>query len=556
MSYTELLTNLRPDFSSDDMKSVQGYYVFYQKYQEQVSENLRRILLQHPIFEPILKQQDLETQLKEEQLSNDLQKAAIMKGEWEPYTRHLMMQGAAYGQMGLEFNDWYSVVKLFRECLQPYLINDYGKNIQQLLLILNGLDKFLDYTMSSIAAAYMRAKNNRVLEEKAKTQAALEELQSIQERFRLAIEGSSAGIWDWDIRTNEVFYAPRFKAQLDYEEHEFVNQFDSFANALHPRDKKYVFEKINATLENDDPYDVIYRLKTKKRGYRWFLARGKVLRDEEGKAYRMAGSIADITNAKKAEEEVKKLNASLEQKVKQRTTDLQQTNEELESFSYTVSHDLRAPLRAIDGFSKVLVSKLDGKLEPDQLHYLEVIIENVGKMGNLIDDLLAFSRMSRREKREVTFDTNQLVSEVFNDLMQIETGGKTALKLDKHLPPMFADRDMMKHVFANLLGNAIKFSGTREEPLIEVGYLSDQEDLVYFVKDNGVGFDMTYAKKLFGIFQRLHSEDEFEGTGVGLAIVQRIIHRHGGKVWAQSEEGKGAIFYFSLKKNEKQNDKG
>ncbi|MEQ8808969.1 MAG: PAS domain-containing protein, partial [Imperialibacter sp.] len=473
----------------------------FQKHQKQVTEDLRRILLRHPTFEPILKHQTLETQLKEEQLSNDLQKAAIMKGEWESYTRHLMGQGAAYGQMGLEFNDWYSVVKLFRECLQPYLINDYGKNTQQLLLILDGLDKFMDYSMSSIAAAYMRAKNNRILEEKAKTQAALEELQSIQERFRLAIEGSSAGIWDWDIRTNEVFYAPRFKSLLGYEEHEFVNQFDSFANALHPRDKKYAFGKINATLENDDPYDVVYRLKTKKRGYRWFLARGKVLRDEEGKAYRMAGSIADITNAKKAEEEVKKLNASLEQKVKQRTTDLQQTNEELESFSYTVSHDLRAPLRAIDGFSKVLASKLDGKLEPDQLHYLEVIIENVGKMGNLIDDLLAFSRMSRREKREVNFDTSQLVSEVFNDLMQLETGGQTALKLDKHLPPMFADRDMMKHVFANLLGNAIKFSGTRDEPLIEVGYLSDQEDLVYFVKDNGVGFDMTYAKKMFGIFQ-------------------------------------------------------
>ncbi|WP_339789361.1 ATP-binding protein [uncultured Imperialibacter sp.] len=556
MSYSNLLINLKPSFSAGDMEALQAFHSFYRKFQTQVTQDLRNTLSNHTIFGPILKNQDLDTQLKEEQLSSELQDAAIMKGEWEPYTRHLMRQGEAYGQMGLEFNDWYSVVKLFREKLQPYLVEEYHGNVDHLLKVWNGVDKLLDYTMSSIAAAYMKAKNNRILEEKAKTQTALEELQSIQERFQLAIEGSSAGIWDWDIRTNEVFFAPRFKALLGYEEHEFANQFDSFANALHPRDKKYVFEKINATLENDVPYDVTYRLKTKKRGYRWFLSRGKVLRNEEGKAYHMAGSIADITNAKKAEEEVKKLNATLEQKVKERTTDLQQTNEELESFSYTVSHDLRAPLRAIDGFSKVLVNKLDGKLEPDQLHYLEVIIENVGKMGHLIDDLLAFSRMSRREKREVTFDTSQLVREVFDDLMQIEDGKKTILKLDKHLPPMFADRDMMKHVFANLLGNAVKFSGTRDEPLIEVGYQSDQEDPVYFVKDNGVGFDMNYAKKLFGIFQRLHSEDEFEGTGVGLAIVQRIIHRHGGKVWALSEEGKGAIFYFSLKKNKKQNDKG
>ncbi|WOK09375.1 ATP-binding protein [Imperialibacter roseus] len=556
MSYSHLVTKLQPGFSLDDMEALQAFHSFYLKYQTQVTQDLRHTLSHHPIFGPILKNQDLDTQLKEERLSSELQESAIMKGEWEPYTRHLMRQGTAYGQMGLEFHDWYSVVKLFREKLQPYLVEEYHGNVDHLLRVWNGADKLLDYTMSSIAAAYMGAKNNRILEEKTRAQTALEELQSIQERFRLAIEGSSAGIWDWDIRTNEVFYAPRFKALLGYEEHEFADQFDSFANALHPRDKKYVFEKINATLENDVPYDVIYRLKTKKRGYRWFLTRGKVLRDELGIAYRMAGSISDITNAKKAEEEVKKLNATLEQKVKERTTDLQETNKELESFSYTVSHDLRAPLRAIDGFSKVLVSSLGGKIEPDALHYLEVIIENVGKMGHLIDDLLAFSRMSRREKREVTFDTCQLVNEVFNDLMQIEDGKKTTLKLDKHLPPMFADREMMKHVFANLLGNAIKFSGSRQKPLVEVGYQTSQYELVYFVRDNGVGFDMKYAKKLFGIFQRLHSEDEFEGTGVGLAIVQRIIHRHGGKIWVDSEEEKGATFYFSLSTNEKQNDKG
>jgi PAS domain S-box-containing protein len=555
MSYSELSTRLKPEFSPDDLEALQAFHEFYKKYQPQVSQDLRDTLQHHHLFGAILKSQDLDTQLKEDQVSYDLQEAAIMHGKWEPYAHYLLRQGEIYSQMGLEFHDWYSVVKLFREKLQPYLIKEYIAHLHHLTLIWNGIDKLLDFSMSSIAAAYMNAKNARILEEKSKTQAALEELEAIQERFRLAIEGSSAGIWDWDIRTNEVFYAPRFKAQLGYEEHEFVNQFDSFANALHPKDKKSVFEKINATLENDDPYDVIYRLKTKKRGYRWFLARGKVLRDEAGNAYRMAGSIADITNAKKAEEEVRKLNATLEQKIKERTMDLQATNEELESFSYTVSHDLRAPLRAIDGFSKVLVSKLNGQLDPDQLHYLDVIIENVGKMGLLIDDLLSFSRMSRREKREVSFDTRQLVQEVFDDIMQVENEKKTTLKIQRNLPPMFADRDMMKHVFANLLGNAVKFSSTQEKPLIDVGYEWNHDEAVYFVKDNGVGFDMTYAKKLFGIFQRLHSDDEFEGTGVGLAIVQRIVHRHGGKVWAQSEEGKGAIFYFSLQKNERQNDK-
>lgn len=234
-----------------------------------------------------------------------------------------------------------------------------------------------------------------------------------------------------------------------------------------------------------------------------------------------------------------------EKELKQRTIELQQTNEELESFSYTVSHDLRAPLRAIDGFSKVLAKKTKDKLDPDESRYLNVIIENVGKMGTLIDDLLDYSRMGRLKKKENQVDLEQLINEIFNDLMQSHNQNHIQLTLHP-LPKLKGDREMMKHVISNLLGNAIKFSSQKDKTLIEIGGEEGEDNNIYYIKDNGAGFDMEYSDKLFGMFQRLHSDDEFEGTGVGLAIVQRIIQRHKGKIWAESELDKGATFFFSM----------
>ena len=234
-----------------------------------------------------------------------------------------------------------------------------------------------------------------------------------------------------------------------------------------------------------------------------------------------------------------------EKELEQRTEELQQINEELESFSYTVSHDLRAPLRAIDGFSKVLAKKSEGKLDPELKRYLDVIIENVGKMSMLIDDLLDYSRMGRLKKRESLVDMDQLINEVFQDLTQVHEQGRVQLQLTP-LPKLKGDREMMKHAIANLLGNSIKFSSERDRIIIEAGASEEEGRTIYYIKDNGAGFDMEYADKLFGMFQRLHSDDEFEGTGVGLAIVQRIIKKHDGAVWAESEVGKGATFFFSV----------
>jgi len=224
---------------------------------------------------------------------------------------------------------------------------------------------------------------------------------------------------------------------------------------------------------------------------------------------------------------------------------LDEINKELESFSYSVSHDLRAPLRAIDGYSRMILKQHGGKFDDDAVDKFNVIRDSVRMMGQLIDDLLALSRVGRAELSAVTLDIGGVIREVWAELMAANPDRLLLLKLAE-LPPCTGDRVLIRQVLVNLLGNAVKFTRGRIEPLIEVAADNREGKTVYYVRDNGAGFDMQYHDKLFGVFQRLHSDAEFEGTGVGLAIVQRIIQRHGGRVWAEGEVDKGATFFFTL----------
>ena len=274
------------------------------------------------------------------------------------------------------------------------------------------------------------------------------------------------------------------------------------------------------------------------------LSYANAVYDAEGNQTALYSSVIDITERKDAEQEILRLNEELEQRVVKRTAQLKTANEELEAFAYSVSHDLRSPLRAIDGFSRIIMDEHLSDLPSEVQRYLGLVRDNTLDMDKLIDSLLAFSRLGRQDLTKQRVFPNEIVNLALKEL-EIDLAGRAVEKTIAELPECQADPSLLKLVYINLLSNALKFTRGRDPAIIEIGFIDREGELIYFVKDNGVGFDMQYADKLFGVFQRLHRADQFEGTGVGLANVQRIIHRHGGRIWVEAEVDQGATFYFT-----------
>lgn len=353
---------------------------------------------------------------------------------------------------------------------------------------------------------------------------------------------------------------------------------------VHPEDQAIMKDYLSTNvLKNHESFNTEYRIKRiNDQQEFWVHGTGELEFDKDGNPMKMIGTIQDITDRKHGEEELAKHREQLEETVKKRTSEienqskkleesqraltflledvndarveLEQTNKqiilknkEMESFTYSVSHDLRAPLRAILGFSNKFTDSYGKFVDKEGKRLLKVINDNTKKMGMLIDDLLDFSRMGRSEMRKVKVDIKGLVNETWNEQKNQFADRKIELTI-KDLPIANGDRNMLRQVLFNLLSNAAKFTKNRKISKIEVGFEEKKSETIYYVEDNGVGFDMNYIDKLFQVFQRLHNDREFEGTGVGLAIVQKVIHRHGGKVWAKSTINKGATIYFSLPK--------
>lgn len=375
----------------------------------------------------------------------------------------------------------------------------------------------------------------REIGERTRAQIALRES---EEHFRSLIENATDIIVVVDHLARVEYVSPSIERVLGFAPPE-LSGIDAFSMA-HPDDVPEIARALaETTVASGIVRSAEFRFRHKDGSYRMLEGIGTSVIDDLGNI-RIIINGRDITERKGAEKKISILNEELEQSV----ADLQGVNKELEAFSYSVSHDLRAPLRAIDGFASMLQENHSEVMDADARRLLDIVIRNAGQMGELIEGLLQFSRFGRQEMRFVEVDIRDIALTVFSELT--ERDGQRADFLLGDLPPAIGDPMLLRQVYANLIGNALKFSAREPKSVIEAGCDAHGDENVYFVRDNGVGFDMDYADRLFGVFQRLHSTEDFEGTGIGLATVQRIVHRHGGRIWAEGAEGDGATLYFTL----------
>ncbi|MGC2235426.1 MAG: PAS domain S-box protein [Pyrinomonadaceae bacterium] len=383
----------------------------------------------------------------------------------------------------------------------------------------------------------------RDITERKRTQRALRES---EEHLRLAVEATKLGTWDFAPDTGERRWSARSKEIFGYSADTEMNTEKVYAR-IHPEDLEQVKELINRALIQESGEEMLlqYRINIDEDdAERWVELRGFTF-FEDGRAVRSIGTLLDITERKHSEENIQRLNETLEQRVAERTVQLEAVNRELEAFSYSVSHDLRAPLRYINGFAQALLEDYADKLDDEGKNFLNEIRGASREMAHLIDDLMQLSRVTRNEMRPELVDLSAIVSTIFSDLQRIEPERVVTLNIEKELAAR-GDKRLLQIMLINLLGNAWKFTSRRERAEINFGHKIQNGETIYFVRDNGAGFDMTYADKLFGTFQRLHAASEFEGTGIGLATVRRIVSRHGGHISAEGAIDKGATFYFTL----------
>jgi len=506
-------------FAALDRGALLDFWAVYESQYDRVQEAALSLAADHPEFGPLLRAMSPAQMAIENERSRDLLRRALVDGEWEAYIANTRSQGSVYAKLGVSFGGWYEVVRVLQHVLLPALVDAYGSTPPRLVGAIGAMMSFIDGAMTLIAEEYLRTKE--------------------EDRFRLLVEAiQDYAIFMLDARGIVTSWNAGARALKGYEAAEIIGKHFSIFYPPEDRLRGKPEEEIRAAATEGRWADEGWRLR--KDGSRfWAYVVLTAIRNVHGDLVGFAKVTRDLTERVKAESDLQATVARLEE----RTRQLEEANAELDGFTYSVSHDLRAPLRAIDGFARVLIEDHGPLLDDEGKRTVQVICRNTQKMGQLIDDLLNFARLGRQEMRVAPLDMVALVNGAVDEVL--DPARSIDVRVAK-LPPAVGDAALIRQAWLNLLANAVKYTRPRSRAVIEVTGEAGPGEVVYAVQDNGVGFDPQYKNKLFGVFQRLHGASEFEGTGVGLALVQRIVRRHGGWVQAEGTPGEGAKFSFAL----------
>lgn len=515
---------LLPNFSAEDIETLKHYFEFNKRYYDKVNEELQPVLLKHPVFGPIVKAQTPEQQKAQNDRSLELQRRAIYEGKWEEYTNDLITQGIMYARMNISYADWYGLIKIYKDHLIPHIQKDFSQS-EKVISFLNGFTMFIDYAMYGIAEAYFTEKNN-IIKEK-------------EERFRAIFENSADHIMLID--RNKIITMIN-RSTGEFKEEDVIGK--SVLDFQMPENVEVLRMSIDTVLDSKAPimYETEYFIDGKKV---YFSSSLSPIFNSTGEVENIIFISRDVTSQRTSEIKIKDLNATLEMKVNQRTEELKKTNNELEQFAYVASHDLREPLRTISNFVSLFQHQYEGKLDTRADEYLNFISASTKRMETLIKDLLDYSRVGKTDLDKTDVNCETILNEVLHDLSNSIEENNAKVQIES-LPTITGYPSEIKSLFQNLISNAVKFKEKDRDPEIHITAKKQKTDWLFSVKDNGIGIENQYFNKLFVLFQRLHSKEKYPGTGIGLVQCKKIVELHGGKIWVESEYGKGSTFYFTI----------
>jgi PAS domain S-box-containing protein len=516
-----------PDFTKSDLETLKKYFELNKKYQKKISDELMPEVLKHPLFGKLLKQQTEEKRKAQQERSLEMQRSAIYDGKWEEYAKDLMTQGVMYARMNISYKDWYKLIKIYKDHLIPHLKKDFVGSTEEAITFIDGLSKFVDYAMYGIAEAYFTEKNTII--------------KAQEENFRAIFENSADHILLIDKNANIITIN---RVTPDYKKEDVIGK--SLFSFPDEKNHEMLKKAINTVLTNKTPF--VFETSVLVEGVSKYVSSSiSPIFGMDGEINNLVFISRDINEQKIAEEKIKEMNANLEKKVNERTEELKTSNNELEQFAYVASHDLQEPLRTISNFTGLFEQQYKGKLDKKADEYLNFISSSTARMQILIKDLLEYSRIGKNDIDKTEVDCNELLKEVLNDLSKSTNESKAEIH-SEYLPTMKGYPMELKSLFQNLISNAIKFQKGDGHPIINISVKDKNTKWLFAVKDNGIGIDRKYYDKLFIIFQRLHNKTEYPGTGIGLVQCRKIVELHGGKIWVDSELGKGSTFYFTLPK--------